>query len=410
MVDTLARRPNERTGSCTMIVALILAIIGLTMGIAVVQWYGLRLSGVLAVPLFAVYTLYDLLAIPVFVVAGVAAYIGVGILRRRTFCFGRQLLLAAMAIGAAVPLLLYGVLSAIGLVSVELSSLTVMGSIMPGVAAYNFHQLDDRTDRIDDLIASVAAFVGLVALGAALINISFAPHLGRIVPPFLFTPEADVAALRRATIADIEAGLETPPTVLFAAFAVGIAATEGAYHRYGVRLAGIIAMPLLALFSLQSAMVVPLYVAGTAIVYATITTIHRRTLLYGRVLLGLSIVVGLLSILPVAIVAPLAPGIHLFFTGVLTGIGAYNLHRVPSAHRPASVALSTALFVSVLGWLRFFVQPSPDGALSEPSIASVGLCLAGLAAGALALIRLERLTPPTIRRAIDTTGTRSQTP
>ncbi len=387
-----------------MIVALVLSVLGILMGIVVVQWYGLRLSGVLVVPLFAVYALYDFVAVPAFLLAGACAYVGVSALRKRTFLFGRQLLLAAMAIGAAVPLCLFVPLSAVGAVSIELSALTVVGSILPGVAAYNYHQLDDRAERIDDLIASTAAFVGLVGLGVALINVSFAPTLGRIVPPFLFTPEADVAAIRQATISDIEAGLGASTPVLLLTFAIGVLGSEGVYHRWGVRLTGIVALPLLALFALQSAVVVPIYVAGLGIVYLLTTEIHRRTLLYGRVLLGISIVVGMLAMLPVAIVAPVAPGVHLFFTAVLTGVGAYNLHRVPPAHRRNTMAISAGLFVVLLFWLRLFVSPSSNGALYEPTVPTLTLALAGVLAGTVAIYRLERLELPAGNRRIAATN------
>lgn len=377
-----------------MIVASLLMIVGLLIGIGAVQAYGLRLSGVLVVPMFAVYSLYDVLAIPAFVIGVLAAYVGLAVLQRRTLLFGRQLLLASMILSMVIPLAVFGSLVVLGVSGITLSTATFAGSILPGVAAYNYHQLDsDR--RLEDVAASVGTLVGLIGLGGALVNLTMAPRIGRLTPPVLFGPNSDIAAARNAAVGEMGSFLEVSLPVILFVIALGMVVSEGAYMRWGVRLNGIIALPLLALFALQSAIVLPLYVLGVAVVYGTLTQFHRSTLLYGRVLLGTGLVIAIAGSIPVAIVFPVTTGLHLFFTAILIGIGAYNLHRMPPEHRSTSISLSAGAFALFLGGLRLIVTPEPGGALAMnlSALPQIALLAGALVVGAASALRLERLRP-----------------
>ncbi|SFS33163.1 poly-gamma-glutamate biosynthesis protein PgsC/CapC [Halostagnicola kamekurae] len=377
-----------------MIVASLVMIVGLLVGIGVVQAYGLRLSGVLVVPMYAVYALYDVLALPAFVIGVAAAYVGLAVLQRRTLLFGRQLLLAGMILSMVVPLAVFGGLLALGVLEVSLTTATFAGSILPGVAAYNYHQLDsDR--RLEDVAASVGTLVGLIALGGSLVNLAMAPRLGRLTPPVLYGPNSDIAAARNAVIADMGGFLEISLPIVLLVIALGMLVSEGSYVRWGIRLNGIIALPLLALFALQSIAIIPLYVLGVAAVYGILKQFHRSTLLYGRVLLGTGLVIALAGSIPIAVFFPVASGLHLFFTAILIGIAAYNLHRMPPEHRSTSISLSTGAFALFLGGLRLVVTPEPGGALTADlsALPQIALLVACVVVGAVSALRLERLRP-----------------
>ncbi|GAB7019193.1 poly-gamma-glutamate biosynthesis protein PgsC/CapC [Halostagnicola bangensis] len=399
-----------------MIVAALLTIIGLLIGIGIVQSFGLRLSGVLVVPLFAVYSLYDVFALPAFVIGVIASYVGLALLQRRTLLFGRQLLLASMILSMVVPFTVFGGFSALGVFELSLSAFTFVGSILPGVAAYNYHQLEpDR--RLEDVAVSIGVLLGLIGLGAALVNIELAPHIGGLTPPLLFGDESYIADARDATAGNMELFLDASLPIVLLAIVLGMIVSEGAYMRWGVRLNGIIALPLLALFALQSIAVLPLYVLGVAVVYGLLTLIHRSTLLYGRVLLATGLAIAVAGSIPVAIIVPVTSGLHLFFTAILIGIGSYNLHRMPPEHRSASIALSAGAFALFLGGLRLVVSPEADGALHLDLIElgdvfslnlweldivlqynlhllpQVGLLAAAFVVGTITAFRLERLRP-----------------
>ncbi|WP_231587856.1 poly-gamma-glutamate biosynthesis protein PgsC/CapC [Halostagnicola sp. A56] len=378
----------------TMIVASLVMIVGLLVGIGVVQVYGLRLSGVLVVPMYAVYALYDVLALPAFVIGVTAAYVGLAVLQRRTLLFGRQLLLAGMILSMVVPLVVFGGLLTLGVLEVSLTTATFAGSILPGVAAYNYHQLDsDR--RLEDVAASVGTLIGLIALGGSLINLTMAPRLGRLTPPVLYGPNSDIAAARNAVIGDMGGFLEISLPVVLLVIALGMLVSEGSYVRWGIRLNGIIALPLLALFALQSVAIIPLYLLGVGTVYGVLKQFHRSTLLYGRVLLGTGLVIALAGSIPIAVFFPVASGLHLFFTAILIGIAAYNLHRMPPEHRSTSISLSAGAFALFLGGLRLVVTPESGGALTADlsALPQIALLVACVVVGAASALRLERLRP-----------------
>lgn len=112
------------------------------------------------------------------------------------------------------------------------------------------------------------------------------------------------------------------------------------YERYGWRLGGVMVLPLVAAYGLLEPLVLLVFLATTILAYLAGEAVRRRTLIYGRRMLYVHIISGLL-----------ASGVLLDMLGlvevglvltVLPGITAYNLHRQPSAAR------SFARFVAVL--------------------------------------------------------------
>ena len=147
-----------------ILIAVLLTVFGLTASIALVQLTGLRLSGVVVVPLLALYTLVAISALPVFLVSVTVAIAAVGFIRQRTLIHGRALFLASLAAGAVVP--------AAGTLAMSVLSLpvelTFLGTILPGVTAYNYFRLEGG-QRLHDLAASVGVFAALVVVGVLLV-------------------------------------------------------------------------------------------------------------------------------------------------------------------------------------------------------------------------------------------------
>ena len=178
-----------------MIGLALITIIGLVASTALVYHTDLRLSGVVVVPLLAIYTLFSASALPVFVVSTVVAVGVLAVVTSRTLIHGRSLFLVALAAGAIVPLA--GTLATTAL-TLPLE-VTFMGTVLPGVAAYNFHRLDPAT-RTTDLAASAAVFVGLVFVGAVL---AMSPVAATLTASGV---ETSVQALTAATAADASLG------------------------------------------------------------------------------------------------------------------------------------------------------------------------------------------------------------
>ncbi|MFC4359858.1 poly-gamma-glutamate biosynthesis protein PgsC/CapC [Halobium salinum] len=337
-----------------MIVAAVVLLLGLLAGVAATQIWGLRLSGVLVVPLFALYTLFDFTSLPIILASVALAYVGVGLVHEHTLLYGRRLLYIAIGLGASIPLAVTAALSLRFGVTTPVEALSI-GSVLPGIAAYNLHRLDGER-RVDDVIASAAAFVGLVVLGASLVTPTVARLVAGVTPPVLFGQGSDIAALRG--VATLGGG---DPTVLGPAVGslvvlAGIV-LSGLYEDiWNVRLLGLITVPLLALLLFRDPALVGLYVVAVPVVYAVTTLVNRRTLIYGRVLLSISIGAGVVLSLALSTFYPVVSGHSLLVTAMLVGVGGYNLHRISPGRRLHTVGVSTGSFVAFVGVVHLLTR------------------------------------------------------
>lgn len=356
-----------------MIVAATITILGIAIGIGVTQRAGLRMGGVVVIPLLAVYSLYSFEALPLFVVCGIIAYYLVNLIRSRTLIHGRQLLLTSIGVGAITPLTMVALFDMWN-VSDSVAEIGFFGTILPGIAAYNYHKLD-LEERRTDLLVSFGTLVALLALGAVLVNPTFATRLDPSLTTILFTPASDIAQYRRAV-----RGAVAPTTAFdrgrtLVLLAVGLLVSEAAHARWGVRMGGLIAIPLLVVLSLTNIWAVAVYLVGLGVVYAAITALNALTQVYGRVLLSCGVIASMGYGALVAAYAPVLSGFALYFTVLLTGIGAYNFHRVAPAERLESVVLSAGLFASLCLASQGIVETTRGGALTAISAAELVVLL-----------------------------------
>lgn len=358
------------------------------MGIVVVQRTGLRMSGVLVVPLLAVYSLYTFAALPLFLASAAFAYFGVGVIQERTLIYGRQLLIVCLALGAALPLAIT-LVPGFGELLGPSSASVFFGTIIPGMAAYNFHALDAE-NRLIDLGVSTAALVGLLLVGAGLVSRTVAAALDPTLTSILFTPASDVARLRGAVRVNAMPTTSVTRELSLAVIFVGLALSEAVDARWGIRTGGLIAVPLLVVFSLSNAWVLPVYLVGAATVYASLRLFNAMTLVYGRVLLSLGLVTALVYAATVAAFTTTVVGFLLYFTAILAGVGAYNFHLVAPAERTNTAAVTAGLFALVLSGSRLLVEPPEIGALSSVTAVHALLIAGGLAAAGYAAYGLER--------------------
>ncbi|WP_323171821.1 poly-gamma-glutamate biosynthesis protein PgsC/CapC [Natrialba sp. PRR66] len=370
-----------------MIVAAAITILGIAIGIGVTQYRGLRMGGVIVVPLLAVYSLYSFEALPLFLVTATLAYCLVGLIRRHTLIYGRQLLLVSLAAGALGPVTLALVFNRWAILGSTVE-LAFTGTILPGIAAYNYHKLDPEDRRLD-LLVSAGLFVGLVAIAAALVSPTLATQLRSSLTSILFTPASDIAQYRNAVAGSVPTTTTIDRVWMLCLFLGGLVLSELAHARWGVRLGGLIAIPLLVALSIANAWTLGVFLAGVVVVYASITAINAITLIYGRVLLSLSVITAMGYGVLVASVAPTTVGFSLYFTVLLAGISAYNYHRVASAERLESVALAAALYALLLAGTRTFVEPRETGILTTVSAAEFAVLLGAVLFGIYCMHRLE---------------------
>ncbi len=351
-----------------MILSAILVVLGLSLGIIATQYWDLRLSGVIVVPLFAIYTLYDVTAVPVLIVSVAAAYLGLRSVTKRTLLYGRQLLYAGIFIGALVPFAFIAATTAAGLLTYSIE-MYALGSILPGIAAYNMYRVDQER-LIDDIVASVSAYIALVAIGVAFVSQTTASWLGEW-SPLLFAPTADVAQYRDVAITTGDLSVIHDPLVGTAVIMAGLVTALAVETVWRVRLFGIIALPLLALFFVAHPFTLVFYLGCVGVTYTITQLIHKRTLVYGRVLLSLAVISGVIVAIPVAMTLAV-PGQYLLFVSLLAGIGGYNIHRLSTAQLGRSVRLSTTVF-AVFVVIVLALSGSPFGVGATALTVAVGI-------------------------------------
>jgi hypothetical protein len=380
-----------------MLLALALVLVGLLVGVAATQRFGLRLGGVLTVPLLAVYALRDATTLPVFVASIVVAYVAVDHVTKNTLIHGRPMFLVGIVAGMVASVVFYGVAALAGAV-IPVGAIELVGSVLPGIAAYNFHRQEGR-EMVLDAGASLATLAGLLGLGAGLVALVGGTPLATLSPPVLLAPSADVVGWMGVPAVAAAGGTTYALAPTLVLVAVGMAASEFARRRWGLRPGGIVALPVLALLALANAWMLPVYLVAAAAAYGATRLLARRTLVYGRVLLSAAIAVGVVTATLVALPAhlvsglfsaPVADGLAVFVVGVLGGVGAYNLEVVPAAERPHTVAVAGGQFAG-LAWLGVALFPvSQGGLLADPGMSAVvATALAAVAAGA-AQFQLER--------------------
>jgi hypothetical protein len=384
-----------------MIIATFIVACGLTVGAWAATTRGYRLSGVVVVSLLAIYTLVDVSALPVFVLSTLLAYVGILVVQERWLVYGRRLLLTAIVLGAVVPVAIYLVADVAFHHPAQFTEFEFLGSILPGIAAYNYHR-EDAERRLPELLASVGLFVGLSVVGVGSLVLWTTPpcttcqlfghSAARYVSPILLTGTSDVArllGLQTVPGATSVGSVETVTVVVL----LGLVVAELTRSRWGLRPTGVIALPLVVLFSLRVWWTVPLYVTVIVASYLIIQVVHAWTLLYGRALLSIASVFGVLVAATVLVVAGLTDGMAVFFAGLLGGIGAYNLHVIAPRERVTNAVVNFGIFVGLFGVARALIVPLPTGLATTVSWSHLLVGAVALGATAWVLVVLERPRP-----------------
>jgi hypothetical protein len=374
-----------------MIVASFIMVVGIATVAVLSHREGYRLGGVMTLPLLVIYTFREPLSPLIFVVGTTAAWGALWATREYTLNHGRRVFLIAVLTGAFATILAAYIISFHTPVYLPFDDAEVVASIFPGVAAYNLMRLD-ADERAADVGLIIALFVGLMLLGVA--GLFYFEGRPTPTPPVLALPTSDLVTWlgikpRGEVITQI-----TPHWLAVALLAVDVAIYEGVRKRYDLRLAGIIVIPLLAVFSVRLEHTAALFAIGATVVFLLLSSIHWLSLLYGRVLLGLSLIFGSLYVLLIGSFTGTAiPGLTLFFLGLFVGVAAYNLHRVSPSNRAASIRLSASLFVFFFAVLLVFVRIPPTGLFYEHHLvyALIGLLVLSLAGRDL--YRLEQSHP-----------------
>lgn len=343
-----------------MWVATLLAVIGLLSVALTTQLTGYRLGGTITVPVLAVYTLKNALMLPVFVLSTIAAYIGLYVFRQRTLIYGRDELLTAFIIGTSVPVMTILILIQFGF---DPDVIVFLGSILPGLAAYNYHSIKPEY-RWNDLLVATSLLTGLIVIGGVLVRPETATRFGAMTPPVLFAETADVAVYNNAVVDIPPEPVIISREVVAGLFVAGLLLSERIRSRFGVRV-GVITAVLLAVYALTNYWLIVMYLGLLVLAFAAIQAVNHATLRYGRVLLGTTTAFALLVGLPLTLRLPINRGLAAFFVAFLAGITAYNTHVTGAFERRLVLPLQAVVFVPALLVGRLFATPTSQGIPQE---------------------------------------------
>lgn len=327
-----------------MLIAASVLIVGLVAVILVSERYGLRFGGVVVVPLLAMYVLFDYRALPLFAVSSAVAYAGLEAIDRRAVLYGRRLLIAALLLGSLVPVATFLVAEFVLGEAFPLGNVAYLGSILPGIAAYNLRRLE-RDEQVADVVGSLSLVVGLVLLAATFVVTRSAVSEPGTFGAMLATAEGLV--LGDASLVVVEPTPVLPRAGTVGLFVLGLVVNEWVRYRYGLRLAGLIAIPLVAVFTLADVRLLALFVGVVGVGAAFIRMIHRSTLLYGRNLLAGTCLAGVVLAAMATPFLPASAGLRPLVVGVLGGITAYNTHVLAPQERVRSLLLNVGTFAAV---------------------------------------------------------------
>ncbi|WP_435074046.1 poly-gamma-glutamate biosynthesis protein PgsC/CapC [Halorubrum sp. HHNYT27] len=374
-----------------MIIASLLSALGFFLTATVTQTKGLRLGGAILVPTLVVYALKEFITLPVFFVSAAVAYLLLWQAKERTLIYGRDEFLVALAAGAVVPIVGYLAIVAVVPGFFDVNPIILVGSILPGLAAYNVAQTKPAYRR-QDLVYTTGIIFGLCLLGVALVGPRTARLVGDLTPLVLFARTADVAIMRGAVIDGYLAPNIEVRSIIVLFLVIGMAVSEAVRREFGVRI-GIVSMALLALFALVSRWLLALFVLSFAVSLVAIWVIHQRTLLYGRVLISLGCAVSTMAALAFVTQFPIIRGLSALFVGVIAGVDAYAVHVTPPHERRQQPVLAVAAFVGMLLLVRTVVDPYRRGVLQEftPLVALVGVIVI---VGCLAVAYRWRIEAP----------------
>ena len=367
-------------------------IVGLTLGALAAQIKGYRLGGVMVLPILAIYTLREFFTPVIFLSGTVVAWISLWVLQEYTLNYGRQLFLSAIIVGVVTTIMTGYMFSEAFPNQLSFENSEAIATIFPGITAFNLMRVNPETRRAELLVMG-CGYLALIAIGGVLL-LALA-GLAIPTPPLLTLSASDIT-----TWIEIKSHASAYPAVIpgwvsLILLLVTVVIYEGFQRRYDHRLVGIIIIPTLCFFSVQSTSTVIIYAIGATAVFYVVSYIQQMTLFYGRVLLTISILLGTIFSLMFGIFlsqsVPIS-GVSLFFTGLFIGIGAYNLTRVSQKTRLAHIRIDAGLFVVGYTPLFVLVEIPVTGLLRDNLVFYVSV---GIMIVALAIIEMYRLEQST---------------
>lgn len=179
---------------------------------------------------------------------------------------------------------------------------------------------------------------------------------------------------------DLNYGVQTALLVLF--LLVGLLA----YERWGLRLGGVLVLPLLTLYILGDPRFAAVFAFSAATTYAVGELIHRRTLIYGRRIFSVFLISSCLATACGSFVLRIP--LHGVVLPIMPGLFSFNLHR---EGQPVRGVVIFSAGVAVFLALGVFLQWAVDNLSLRLDRAWIGIAAYAVGAAAVTLLARRRL-------------------
>lgn len=127
----------------------------LLLGLVIYERTGLRLGGVVVLPLLLVYALVDLNAVWMFGAVSAAAFAVGHVLHERTLLYGRRLFIVFLVVGLAC--------SALAMAALGTPAAPLMLALLPGIFAFNLHREGNYTRGTSAFMLWLGLILGAVS-------------------------------------------------------------------------------------------------------------------------------------------------------------------------------------------------------------------------------------------------------
>lgn len=333
------------------------------------------------------YTLKSFSTLPIFLVSAVLAYMVLGYVKRNTLIYGRDEFVVAILAGSLLPALVYLLVVLLpGTLRVEVAQSVFIGSLLSGIAAFNVHQMRPEFRRRDIGVA-VALYTGLVVLGALLVSPSTRVLAG-YTPLVLFAHTADIAVLRGAVVEGFVDPAFVGRPFIIGVYVLTLGLSELVRNFFGIRV-GTVGLGLVAVYTASSWRLLVMFLVVLIVVFAVISVIHRRTVLYGRALLSTGAALAVLLTLPATVLLGVEGGLSILFTSIISGILAYYVHFTAPRERVLQGVLGVAIFTLLLMLVRLGTDAGPNGFPATFGVVEAGIGLLIVVAGAIAAVKIR---------------------
>jgi hypothetical protein len=151
-------------------IMLVTLLFGFILGFYLYEAKRFKVGGVIAIPILAIYSLQDMVILPIFIISAIACIVIARIIAEKTLLYGRRLLYCFLAISIVATSIIIAVTSKVYAPMVQEM---VVFTIFPGIIAYNISKESyDLNSAAESVFLVIVYFMAVYLFARALLMIA----------------------------------------------------------------------------------------------------------------------------------------------------------------------------------------------------------------------------------------------